>query len=122
MTAQEAFEKWCDADNINGWYVSQRDFLAGYTSRDEEVDGLKAEVDNVKQIEFPRRLKKVAANWRGKVAKLQAENAELRRQLEEARPTIPSPELLNKYMADTVREDCKKNKRWVCFSQFNSNK
>lgn len=39
---------------------------------------LKAELDNIKQVEFPRRVEKVAEGWRGKCERLEDELAAVR--------------------------------------------
>ena len=42
-----------------------------------ERDALRAELDNIKQVEFQRRVEKVAEGWRGKCDRLEKERAEL---------------------------------------------
>jgi len=42
----------------------------------DEIERLRAEIDNIKQVEFPRKAKAVADNWRGIVERLRTELAE----------------------------------------------
>lgn len=44
----------------------------------DEIDRLRAEIDEIKQFEFPRRVQKVADAWRAQVERLRAENEKLR--------------------------------------------
>lgn len=39
----------------------------------DEIQRLQAEIDEIKEVEFPRRVEKVAEGWRGKCERLQAE-------------------------------------------------
>lgn len=43
----------------------------------DEIERLRAELDNIKQVEFQRRAEKVAEGWRGKCDRLEKERAEL---------------------------------------------
>lgn len=46
----------------------------------DEIARLRAEIDNIKQVEFPRRVEKVADGWRNKSDRAEAEIARLRAQ------------------------------------------
>ena len=47
----------------------------------DALERLTAEIDNIKQVEFPRRLKNVASAWKGKVDALTAERDALQKNL-----------------------------------------
>ena len=44
----------------------------------DEIERLRAELDNIKQVEFQRRVEKVAEGWRGKCDRLEKERDALR--------------------------------------------
>lgn len=44
----------------------------------DRIEQLEAELANIKEIEFPKRVEKVAESWRGKCERLETENAALR--------------------------------------------
>ena len=44
---------------------------------ESRIEQLEAELANIKEIEFPKRVEKVAEGWRGKCETLEAENEQL---------------------------------------------
>lgn len=79
---------------------------------------LKAECDDIKQVQFPRKLEAVAVGWKKQLAAEQLNNKLLRKALEavikvhgyesgipvEAISTQASTEALDKYVAEKVKE------------------
>ena len=63
---------------LNGMGASREAaLLAKLEAAEKERDALRAELDNIKQVEFQRRVEKVAEGWRGKCDRLEKERAEL---------------------------------------------
>ena len=56
---------------------------------EKERDALRAELDNIKQVEFQRRVEKVAEGWRGKCDRLEKERDALRAKIEEMEKQEP---------------------------------
>lgn len=58
---------------------SDAESLAMYRSARDRADHLQREIDEIKQIEFPRRVEKVAGVWRAKVEQLTEAESVMRR-------------------------------------------